>query len=356
MQRSGFLAFWLLQLVISVASQPLPQPVQPSTPRIDTHCHYVPPFYAEYLAARGIDSGGRPIPAWNVSAHLAMNALFGISTSVVSISTPGAKLKVDSPIEEGRMLARYVNEYGHNLTVEYPKRFLFFATLTLPDLEGAVAEAVYALDTLAAAGVIVEASTHGELLGTPRFAPLYKVLNDRKAVVFIHPSNSPCAEESTTSTNSTGIPPFVIDFLLDTSRAALNLVYRNVTRDYPDITFLLAHSGGFLPFGASRAAGGLALLSGTKDPTLGAYFLNALRQFHADIAISANPFSLRATTTFFNSTQITYGSDFPYPPVSGIAQNTNDFDNFGSMLTSGKRFLRRANYNNAYRLFKKFLD
>lgn len=127
-----------------------------------------------------------------MSQHLAINAAFGIRTFVVSISSPGAILTENTTIEEGRTLARQLNEYGYNLTVEYPGHFKFFATLTLPDLDGAVAEAIYALDTLGAAGVIILASSYGELLGTRRFDPLYKVLDDRKAVVFVHPSSSPC--------------------------------------------------------------------------------------------------------------------------------------------------------------------
>ncbi|CAM6112412.1 unnamed protein product [Calypogeia fissa] len=373
MERSSMIRILcLLQLVMLAASQnlpppmpPMPQPPLPSpmpppmatpiapvTPpaeKIDTHCHYVPPFYKELLNSRNITAGGIAIPAWNVSAHLAVNAMFGIKTSVVAISTPGAKLGPNDPIDEGRTLARQLNEYGYNLTQEYPGKFLFWATLTLPDLDGAVAEAIYALDTLGAAGVIIEASVFGELLGTLRWAPLYKVLDDRAAVVFVHPSNSPCADAPTYLPNSTDIPSYVIDFLLDTSRAALNLVYRNVTTDYPNIKFILAHSGGFLPFAATRASGGLALMSDSLS-SQGVY-LQKLKGFHVDLAISASATALPSTTSFFSDAQITFGSDFPYAPVPGIQSNVQEI-----LTYSFHRAARRKiDYSNAFGLFKKFL-
>lgn len=190
MDKARILVLSLLHLTVLVASQ-----------RIDTHTHYVPPFYRTLLDSTNI-SGGFPAPQWNASAHLAVNAQFGIQTSVLSISTPGATLTKDAPLEQGRSIARQANEYARNLTLQYPGSFLYFASLTLPDVEGAVAEAVYALDSLGAAGVVVYASQFGELFGTPRYAPLYEVLDNRSTVVFVHPSNSPCPTPTIRKNNS----------------------------------------------------------------------------------------------------------------------------------------------------------
>ena len=93
----------------------------------------------------------------------------GIATGVLSVSTPGVHLGNDT---EARKWARDVNEYTADLVRADPGRFGLFATLTLPDVEGAIAEAEYALDTLHADGVILLASNAGRYLGDPGFAPL----------------------------------------------------------------------------------------------------------------------------------------------------------------------------------------
>jgi predicted TIM-barrel fold metal-dependent hydrolase len=157
--------------------------------RIDTHAHMIPPFYRQILDARGIMAGGKPTPDWSPEGHIAVMDSMKIELSILSVSSPGAKLSPSDSIEDGRKLARDLNDYAHMVTMRYPGRFQFFATLTLPDVEGAVAEAIYALDTLNAAGVEIFGNSQGEYLGTKRFDPLLEVLNERSATVFIHPSH-----------------------------------------------------------------------------------------------------------------------------------------------------------------------
>ena len=112
----------------------------------------------------------------------------GIATGVLSVSTPGVHLGNDT---EARKWARDVNEYTADLVRADPGRFGLFATLTLPDVEGAIAEAEYALDTLYANGVILLASNAGRYLGDPGFAPLLAYLDHRQAIVFVHPGELP---------------------------------------------------------------------------------------------------------------------------------------------------------------------
>ena len=60
--------------------------------------------------------------------------------------------------EPQRLLASLVNEFAARLARDHPERFRFFATLPLPDVDGALEEAAYAFDTLRASGVIVLAN------------------------------------------------------------------------------------------------------------------------------------------------------------------------------------------------------
>src|SRR5690349_19518313 len=130
--------------------------------RIDVHQHIVPSPYAAWLRAQGIDAaGGRELPDWSVEGALALMDARDIATAILSLSTPGVHLDPSKPRDPvARAQARAMNEIAARVAADHPSRFGFFATLTLPDVDGALAEATYALDALHAAGVVLLANTH----------------------------------------------------------------------------------------------------------------------------------------------------------------------------------------------------
>src|SRR5688572_1785634 len=117
--------------------------------RIDLHCHSVPPAWAAFLKAQGaVAPSGN---SWNLSKHLEDMDRAGVATSLLSVASPGIWHGTD--LAAIRTVARQVNEFNTRLGVDYPGRLGNFATLPLPDVDGSVREALYALDVLKADGV-----------------------------------------------------------------------------------------------------------------------------------------------------------------------------------------------------------
>jgi 6-methylsalicylate decarboxylase len=269
--------------------------------RIDVHHHFVPPGYAEWLAEQGVmDSGGRSLPAWSRGAATEMMEAHGISAALLSLGGPGVHFGGDG---QARTWARRANEFAAEVVKDHPDQFGFLATLPLPDVEGAVAAAAWALDELGADGVMLLANSGGVYLGDPRLEPVMAELNRRAAVVFVHPAALPDAAVA-------GIPPFAVDFLLDTTRAAANLVRHQVPQRYPRLRFVLAHGGGFLPFASHRIALTLAELTGRILTDA----LADLTNFWFDTALSSSPAALPSLMAFARPGRIVYGSDWPFAP------------------------------------------
>lgn len=275
--------------------------------RIDTHHHAVPAFYRTWLAAHSADAGGMPIPRWTPEASKRHLKLTGAATALLSISTPQV---TPGNRSDARSIARDLNQYLHELVVAEPATFGYFATLPLPDTEGALDELRTAFDVLAADGVCLLANYGGTYLGDAAFDPVMRELDARGAVAFVHPAGLP-------GPTVPGLPPYAADFLHDTVRAALNLARSGVLTRYPNITFLLAHAGGYLPF----ASGRLSIAASPKGNPVDGFRL--LRRFYFDTALAGTPYALASLLKFAAKDHVTYGSDFPFAPqAASVASAT----------------------------------
>jgi predicted TIM-barrel fold metal-dependent hydrolase len=281
--------------------------------RIDVHQHILPPNYVAWLKASGI----------------------------LSVSTPGVHLNPEQTINpEARAWARRINEFSANIAAENPGRFGFFATLTLPDLEGALEEARYALDVLKASGVILLANTHGTYLGDPSHEPLLEELGRRQTVIFVHPSELP-------SVAVAGIPPFAADFLLDTSRAAYQLVANGCLRRHPGLRIILSHAGGFVPYASHRMA---IAIAGELGPTL-ENVLDDFRSFYFDTALSGSPAALPSLLAFAKPNHVLFGSDWPFAPEAAVEYFTGHLETYAALDAVAQGALNRGN---ALQLFPQF--
>jgi len=281
--------------------------------RIDTHHHIVPASYAAWLRKKGLEAGGLPIPEWSTDSAIALMDKYRIQTAIMSISTPGVHLGDD---DEAREKAREVNEYAADAVRKHPSRFGFFATLCLPDVKGSLDELAYAFDKLHADGVVLLANSRGIYLGDRSFDPLFDELNRRKAVVFIHPSQLYGVDPVK------GMPPFIADFLLDTTRAAVRLAGSGTLDRCPDLKVILSHAGGFVPYAAYRIAGAA---SPKRDFAEG---LAQLQKFYFDIAISGSPTALPGLMALAKPDHVLYATDWPYASDAIVGTFTGMYESY----------------------------
>jgi predicted TIM-barrel fold metal-dependent hydrolase len=115
--------------------------------RIDTHHHFTVPKLIAESTAKGITQTG--LQDWTPQKSLDQMDKGGVATSIISISDPGVWFGDNAA---ARSLARECNDYAAKVIKDYPGRFGLFATLPLPDVDGALREIEYAFDTLKADG------------------------------------------------------------------------------------------------------------------------------------------------------------------------------------------------------------
>lgn len=166
---------------------------------VDVHAHFLPPVYREALSAAGIDQpDGLPaVPDWSVEEHVAVLDRQRLDTAVLSISSPGVHLGDPRSIADTIALSRAVNDVAAQTVAAYAGRFRAFASLPLPSMDDALAEAERALDGLGLDGVNLLTNVDGVYLSDASLEPLLNELDRRAAIVFVHPTSPPCWAHTT---------------------------------------------------------------------------------------------------------------------------------------------------------------
>jgi predicted TIM-barrel fold metal-dependent hydrolase len=306
--------------------------------RIDTHHHVIPPEYRKALQQAGLlEAGGRALPDWSPEAALQAMADLDVGTAILSVSTPGTAFLPN--VADAAALARDLNDYTAEVAAAQPDRFGFFAAVPLPHIDESVAEAGRSLDELHADGVVLLANNAGTYLGEDGQEPLFAALNERAAVVFIHPAELP-------GPTVPGVPPFAADFLLDTTRAAYLLVRNGIGARYPEIRFILSHAGGFVPYASHRMAVAISADTGRSPADV----LDDFASFYFDTALSSSAAALPTLLAFAKPGHITFGSDFPFAPTVAGKLFAAGLETYPGIDTDARAAIER---NNALALFPR---
>ena len=281
---------------------------------VDVHTHIIIPEYVEMLKAHGAELEETfPLPAWDAGRHIAFMDSAGIRTAVLTMPAPQPYY---GDAKESAECIRRVNEVSAKVKQQYPGRFKFCAALPLPDVDAAIREAIYALDTLGADGVKLATNSRGQYLGDEELDPLMKVLDERNAVIIIHPHRpTPYPEEIIATT-----PLAMYEYPAETTRAVVNMLARNVLVRYPNLKVIVPHCGSFLPLALPRMKSILPAMvaQGYMQPI---DWEANLSRLYFDLAGNPTVEVLQSLLTLTTPDHILYGSDYPYLPDAVLKSN-----------------------------------
>ena len=275
---------------------------------IDVHSHVIPTEFVSALENEGrIMDEGFPLPKYDVDGHLNWMNEAGVETSVLTLAAP----QPTSPY-----VVRKTNEAAARIKRENPCRFLFCAALPLPDVDAAIREVKYALDTLGADGIKLATNVQGQYLGAPELDTLFAVLNERHAVVILHPHRpEPVNREVMQQT-----PLAMQEYLSETTRAVTNMISRNVLARYPNVKVVVPHCGAYLPLAVPRMKSLAPVMQANK--LVGDIDWEAnLAALYYDLAGAHSPEVIRMMLTITTPDHLLYGSDYPYVAPQVLTQS-----------------------------------
>ncbi len=272
---------------------------------IDVHSHIITPEFTSALKSEGrLMDEGFPLPKYDVEKHLKWMDEAGVQTSVLTLAAP-------QPFADGGDHAlttiRQCNETAARIKKAHAGRFLFCAALPLPNVDAAIREAVYALDTLKADGIKLATNVNGQYLGAAELDTLFAVLNEHKAVVILHPHRP----EPVNGAVMQQTPLAMQEYLSETTRAVANMISRNVLARYPDVKVVVPHCGAYLPLAVPRMKSLTPVMQANKMVGEIDWEEN-LAALYYDLAGAHSPEAIRMLLTITTPDRLLYGSDYPY--------------------------------------------
>jgi aminocarboxymuconate-semialdehyde decarboxylase len=256
------------------------------------------------VEANGMPLGSscNPEDFYNLTTRLERMSASGVDMQV--LSAPPFMCFTELSGAEAAPLLREQNEAIAAVVEHYPNSFRGLGLAPLQDAERAVTEIVYLMDTLKLAGVEILTQVAGKNLDSPDLNPVWQALDERNAVVFIHPLHVLGAERLTRYylTNLLGNP-------VETAVALASLIFGGVLERFPRIRFLAAHGGGVVPFVIGRWQHGAQVRPELKH--LSASPLESLRHIYVDTIVHGAS-ELDYLIKMLGAERIVLGSDIPF--------------------------------------------
>ena len=306
---------------------------------IDVHSHIITPEFVSALEKEGrLLDEGFPLPKYDVENHLKWMDEAGVQTSVLTLAAP-------QPTSAD--VVRKTNEAAAYIKKKYPGRFMFCAALPLPDVDASIREVKYALDTLRADGIKLATNVQGQYLGSPELDTLFAILNERQAVVILHPHRpEPVNREVMVQT-----PLAMQEYLSETTRAVTNMISRNVLARYPNVKVVVPHCGAYLPLAVPRMKSLTPVMQANKMVGDIDWETN-LRTLYYDLAGAHSPEVIRMMLTITTPDHLLYGSDYPYVVPQMFTQSLARMKQYLTTETNLAPYKEMILYKNAQQIFK----
>jgi predicted TIM-barrel fold metal-dependent hydrolase len=273
--------------------------------QIDVHAHYLVPEYVQQLHDRGGNEVDTTLAREvkdaraDLDAREAAMAAAGMDAQILSLSTlqPYVSKRADATA-----LARLANDGYAQLVRGHPRRFAAFAALPLPHVDAALAELERCLDQPEYAGVGITTSILGRSPADPAFDPVWRELDRRRSVLFIHPAGLACGAGVLLNTPL----HMTLGGTLEDVLCAMQLFERGFHQRYPNLRVILPHLGGTLPFLLYRLDRTARAWPDDRDvPSI------AARKYWYD-SVNGTPAALRCACEAYGAERIVLGTDYPY--------------------------------------------
>lgn len=293
--------------------------------RIDIHNHFIPPYIVhEARQGQAVDGvtieqadgqefvlhrqGYRyPLAAefWNPEAKLEHMDRLGIDISVLSIAPTMLFHWLDA--ESAKEFCQRTNDAMAELSSQSEGRLYGLATVPLQDPQAAATELRRAVQELGLRGALVGTTIEKIPLDDPRFEPFLAAVAELGVPLLLHPYDKLVRMRAELTdfymSNLIGIP-------LATTLAASRLILSGCLDRHPNLTVVLMHAGGFMPYQIGRLDHGYRVRRET-GANISSPPSTYIRRFYFDTITHASD-RLNPLIDWVGADRVVLGTDIPF--------------------------------------------
>jgi aminocarboxymuconate-semialdehyde decarboxylase len=208
------------------------------------------------------------------------------------------------PLDDAKVLIRYLNEQIAEMLQAAPERFVGLGCVPLQDTDSAIGELQFLKSDLNFPGVEIASHVNGVSLGDARFEPFFAAAERLGAAIFVH-ALRPAGQERIVG----AFPEQAVCFPGDVALACASMITGGIASRHPKLRIAFSHGGGTMSILMPRLVHAWNNFPKAKESLQESPATIARRFYYDELVFEPN--AVRFLVETFGESQIVVGTDYP---------------------------------------------
>jgi aminocarboxymuconate-semialdehyde decarboxylase len=209
------------------------------------------------------------------------------------------------PLEDAKVMVRYLNDQIAAMIARSPARFIGLGAVPLQDVDSAIKEMEHAVQVLRFSGIEIASHVNGTSIGDPRFEPFFAAAETMGAAIFVH-ALRPAGQDRIVG----AFPEQAVCFPGDIGLACASMITGGIGARHPKLRIAFSHGGGVMSILLSRLVHAWNMFPKAKDSLSESPAVTAKRFYYDQLVF--DPAAVRFVVSTFGESQILIGTDYPF--------------------------------------------
>ncbi|MGH8691008.1 MAG: amidohydrolase family protein [Burkholderiales bacterium] len=219
------------------------------------------------------------------------------------------------PLDDARVLIRYLNDQIAGMIALAPERFVGLGAVPLQDTDAAIRELEFLIKDLGFPGAEIASHVNGVSIGDARFEPFFAAAERLGAAIFVH-ALRPAGQERIVG----AFAEQAVCFPGDVALACASMITGGIASRHPQLRIAFSHGGGTMSILMPRLVHAWNVFPKAKESLAESPAVIARRFYYDELVFE--PKAVRFLVETFGQTQIVLGTDYPFALGDARPMNT----------------------------------